>query len=232
MVGRISWVLGRGKWGWGHDLKNHLLEIYCYYIVSMMAIVRPTKIHGPWRDGFVLDQHTISATFVGRNPGGRPVYDTTYTELGGLLHRLKYDGEDAAIAEIVEAVAGFLGAWKPPITMIVPMPPSKPRRSQPIVRLALEIGKRIGVPVSLDAVRKIEKTPQLKDLVDFESKCRALSTAFRVSGTVVSKQQILLLDDLYDSGATMYSVTNALCSEGSAAGVYVLALTRTRRKRL
>jgi predicted amidophosphoribosyltransferase len=194
-----------------------------------MAKILPTTIQGPWRAGFVLDYHTISTRFMGRDSSGRPIYDNKYTELGSLLHKLKYDGEESAVTEIAGTVVGFLATWRPPVTMIVPMPPSRARRTQPVVRLAFEIGKRLGMSVSIDAVKKVERTPQLKDISDFDSKCNLLATAFRVRGPVVSGQQVLLLDDLYDSGATMYSVTKALCAEGSVAEVYVLALTRTRR---
>jgi predicted amidophosphoribosyltransferase len=190
---------------------------YCY-IIHTVARVHPTEIHGPWHAGFVLDVHTTSTKFIGRNPGGRPVYKNKYTELGELVHRLKYYDDDSASPDIVETIVDFLTiTWKPLISMIIPMPPSKARNSQPVVRLAYSVGKRLGVDVSFDAVKKVKKPPQLKDIVDFESKCRLLAAAFRVRGPIVSGHNVLLLDDLYDSGATMYSVTNALRSEGSVA---------------
>jgi len=52
-----------------------------------------------------------------------------------------------------------------------------------------------------------------------------------VATTALSGKEVLVLDDLYRSGATMSAVAHALRSEGSAANVYVLALTRTRRRR-
>ncbi|MDL1958237.1 MAG: hypothetical protein LWX01_00875 [Deltaproteobacteria bacterium] len=47
----------------------------------------------------------------------------------------------------------------------------------------------------------------------------------------VAGRNVLLIDDLYRSGATLNAVTVALKDKGKAKEVYVLTLTMTRRKR-
>jgi len=42
-------------------------------------------------------------------------------------------------------------------------------------------------------------------------------------------RRILLFDDVYEDGATLESVTEALYDQGGAAEVFALTITRTRR---
>ena len=58
-----------------------------------------------------------------------------------------------------------------------------------------------------------------------------LEGAFRADSTVLAGRSVLLVDDLYRSGATMNAVAEALSEEAQAAAVHALALTRTRRHR-
>lgn len=97
--------------------------------------------------------------------------------------------------------------------------------------LADALGKRLRLDVGLDAVTKIRATPQLKNVCDYTERANVLDGAFKADSAAVRDQSVLLFDDLYRSGATMNSVAKALTEEGQAAAVYVLALTRTRRRR-
>ena len=47
--------------------------------------------------------------------------------------------------------------------------------------------------------------------------------------SVIKGRNVLLIDDLFQTGATMNAVAAILRSKGGAAKVYVLALTRTKR---
>jgi len=54
-----------------------------------MVKIRPYKISGNWREGFALDLHTTSSEFMGHDEFGRPVFDTTRSEIGELQRRLE-----------------------------------------------------------------------------------------------------------------------------------------------
>ena len=197
-----------------------------------MAAIHPMVLRGQWHAGFVLDYHTVSSTCIGYNEYGHPVFDTKYTDLGKLLYRLKSGSDKSVVDEVVETVAGFVEMhWKPTLTMVIPMPPSKSGRTeQPVFILANALGKRLGLAVRLDAVAKLRKTPQLKNVYDYKDRMRFLESAFSADPCVVSGQRVLLFDDLYSSGATMSSMTKVLYEQGKAADVYALAVTRTRKK--
>lgn len=58
----------------------------------------PRAMFGAWDDGRSLDRHVCNSELVGYNEYGHPQFDTTRTELGELLYRLKYKGDQSTIA--------------------------------------------------------------------------------------------------------------------------------------
>lgn len=84
--------------------------------------------------------------------------------------------------------------------------------------------------MSLDAVNKIKDTPQLKDVFDYNERIELLEDAFQIDSDVVRGKSILLVDDLYRSGATAIVVAKNLLS-GGAVLVNMLAMTKTRTRK-
>ena len=197
-----------------------------------MAAIHPIEIKGEWLSGFALDYHTISSTCIGHDEYGHPIFDTKYTELGALLYQLKSKANKSVVGEIVETICHFVQvSWNPPLSAIVPMPPSTRRTLQPVFILADALSERLQLPVRRDAVAKLKQTPQLKNVYDYNERMRLLTGVFSAKPELLSEQRVLLFDDLYRSGATMNNVATVLRNEGKAAGVYVLAVTRTRINR-
>jgi predicted amidophosphoribosyltransferase len=96
----------------------------------------PQEISGRWQSGIALDLHTLSSVYLGVNEAGHEVYDTTRSELGELLYRLKYRGDIAAAKEIVATAADFLIPHVGKFDLIVPVPPSGARAVQPVITIA------------------------------------------------------------------------------------------------
>ena len=189
----------------------------------------PVELAGAWRKGWALDRHTTASEFLGYDERGRGQFKTTRSPLGEALYQLKYRGEKVA-PQVAAAMQGFFED-KPialsRIDAIVPMPPSTARSVQPVVEVAKALGTALGKPVVLDAVTKVRETPGLKDISDAEERRELLDGAFKVDASKVKGKGILLIDDLYRSGATANEVTVALIAAG-AERVYFLAATRTR----
>lgn len=82
--------------------------------------------------------------------------------------------------------------------------------------------------VIVDAIEKTRPTPELKQIDDPEQRREVLDGALKALPRHVNGKGILLLDDLYRSGATANAATLALVAAG-ATRVYFLAATRTRR---
>jgi len=70
---------------------------------------------------------------------------------------------------------------------------------------------------------------ELKNVFDYQERLTLLQGAFEVDGNAVAGRCILLVDDLYRSGATATVVAQALLS-GNAAAVHMLAMTKTRTR--
>jgi len=197
-----------------------------------MTNTNPMQIRGNWTEGYVLDYHTVSSEYLGDDEYGHPQFKTEHTEIGELLYRLKYRGDRSVIEELAEVAAGFVKSWQPRVEVIVPVPASRSdRREQPVLLLAEAMGRRLGIPVRGECLVKAKELSELKNVFDRKERRRLLDGAYRVATTALGGKEVLVLDDLYRSGATMSAVAHALRSEGSAANVYVLALTRTRRRR-
>jgi predicted amidophosphoribosyltransferase len=91
------------------------------------------------------------------------------------------------------------------------------------------LGERLQLPVLEDAIRRTKQYAELKNVQDPDERRRLLDGAFEVIPVRVRGHRLLLLDDLYRSGATMNAIGEALVSAG-AEMVYALALTQTRRR--
>ncbi len=187
----------------------------------------PRPVRGSWDDGRTLDIHIRSSEFVGYNEYGHAQFESTRTELGELLYRLKYKGDQSAIAPIAQAASDFLRGWNPGIDMIVPTPPSKSRTVQPLFQIADEVGRLLSLPVDKTSVRKTMGTPELKN-VDYAKRLELLAGAHSIDGDALRGRRVLLLDDLYQSGATLNAIARLLKEAGGVSAVFALALTRAR----
>ncbi len=62
----------------------------------------------------------------------------------------------------------------------------------------------------------------------FHERSKLLENAHEVAGNSVRNRAVLLVDDLYRSGATLNAVTSVLYEQGEVKDVFAFALTRTR----
>lgn len=194
-----------------------------------MTDLHPMKIQGNWDAGYVLDLHVESSDFIGYDEFGHAQYDTKRTKLGELVYRLKYNHDTSVVDDIVGLIRGF--APFTTIDAIIPVPPSNISRPfQPVVEIAERVGKSLGIQVLTSAVKKTRNTPELKNVSTAQEKYDILKDVFKVADESIRGKTVLLLDDLYDTGATLRAITNAVYEQGGARKVKVLALTKTRRR--
>jgi predicted amidophosphoribosyltransferase len=191
--------------------------------------VAPTQIKGPWEEGYALDHHTVSSTFLGYDALGNPNFDTRRTPLGELVFRLKNRGDRTVLDAIADTAAEFIKGRQLHCDLIAPVPPSRQRSFQPTVEIARAISARIGKPTVENCLRKVRATPELKNVYDYQQRLALLEGAFEVDAARVRGQSILLLDDLYRSGATLKALAKALRA-AEPTRIVALALTRTRTR--
>jgi predicted amidophosphoribosyltransferase len=196
-----------------------------------VATCNPQKIIGNWYSGIALDVHTTSSVHLGVDELGHDRFETTYSELGGLLHRLKYKSDRSAVPEIVQTAVQYLRPRRSKFDLIVPVPPSKTRSFQPVIVLAQGIGAALVIPVALNCIRTTRPSAQLKDVSDPDKRRSLVIGLYTADSRIAAQKNILLFDDLYRSGATMNAITDVLMKEGKTSIVYALTITKTRSRR-
>lgn len=202
----------------------------------MLVKINPTWIPGRWRIGVSLDVHTVSSEFIGYDDRGQPLFDTQRSEMGELLYRLKYGSDFRAVEDIADTAASYVRqlsaktfGFRP--TLLIPTPPSRQRTRQPLFELAVAIGRHLDIPVALDAVKRSKPLPELKEINDYTARLDLLRDAHDVDATQTTGAAVLLLDDLFRSGASMNAVASSLLDYGGVRDLCALAITRTRSNR-
>lgn len=188
------------------------------------------KINGNWDDGIVLDKHVLSSTYTGDNEYGRPTFDTTRSDVGEALFQLKYREDWSQIPLLGTALAKAAAGNFREIGFVVPMPPSNARARQPVLELTHAVGAALKVPVFQDMLVKqpaASGAEQLKNLGSKEEKVAALAGRFSLAETITNEGRwnALVVDDLFDSGASMEAACHTLKPYKKINKLYVAALT-------
>ena len=188
-------------------------------------------LEGNWVEGYAFDIHTVSSEYQGEDDFGHSQYNTIRTEMGELVYQLKYQDNPAVVNKIVDLLQNIKGLNK--MDVIIPIPPSnQDRTNQPVYSIATELGCRFGITVYLDALGKSKESKELKEITDPEKRQEALKNAMHIAKNYdLSNKNILLIDDLYRSGATLKVATELLYSKTKAKKIYVLTMTKTRTNR-
>lgn len=205
-----------------------LLRIIILLIGSENLGINPIKLNGPWDEGFALDVHTISSTYIADNVYGHPEFDTEYSELGELLHKLKYKKDYNKLDDIMELAEPFIESWDAikQVNFVLPVPPSKQRSYQPAQEIAIRIANLIGVEYSDEVLQKISS---------IESKGLSSVDKGQIQGTIIKtamatkEYNMLLIDDLYKSGATLKECIRVLREDAKIKKIFVLTITKTRK---
>ena len=78
---------------------------------------------------------------------------------------------------------------------------------------------------------KIRQTEELKSVFDLKQRGKLLQGAFRAIPQLLEGRNVLLLDDLYRSGATLAEAAREILENGRAKSLVALTLTKTRSNR-
>jgi competence protein ComFC len=186
------------------------------------------KLEGNWDSGLAFDIHTLSSEYLGQDEHGHHKYNNTRSEMGELVYQLKYQHDSTVVNKIVDLLQVIKGLEK--MDVIIPIPPSKINRAkQPVFSIATEFGRRFNIEVCLDVLAKSKGSKELKNITNLDEKQEALKNSIFIDKHYdLSGKKVLLIDDLYQSGATLRVVTDLLYSEEQVEKVHVLTMTRTR----
>lgn len=183
------------------------------------------QIYGAWDEGWALDKHKISSAFAGYNDYGHPQFDTLRTEVGEAVYQLKYRGDWSQVAVLAQALAVHVFSKFDNVGFIVPMPATQARQHQPVTEVARALGALVQTPM-FESLVKESGGPSLKNLQTREEKLEAIGQRITVADRInEGRWNVLLVDDLYDSGASMQAACTALRGYRKVNKIYVAALT-------
>jgi predicted amidophosphoribosyltransferase len=188
------------------------------------------KLEGSWDAGYALHKHTLSSDFIGYNEFGHPKFDTKRSEPGEALYQLKYKNDWSQVEPLAAQIKASLLPMFGEVGLIVPMPASTTRARQPVDELAKELSKITNKPVFDNLIVKApaaQGSPQLKNLSTRQEKDEALNGRFSINPAITNGGcwNVLLLDDLFDTGATMDAVTKTLKTYKKIGNVYAASVT-------
>lgn len=184
-------------------------------ISSFLSSSHPRPLKGNWQAGFALDFHS---SYKGAN--------WNRSGIGDLVYRLKYESDESVLPTLVEHTRKLFAAH-PEMSrfdIILPVPSSTSRESSPVHEFCKALSNVLGKPMQ-PCVTKTRQTRPQKELQTIPQKRDNVAGAFAVNGDINGKR-VLLVDDLFDSGATLDEITRLLRKHG-AANINVLTLTRT-----
>jgi len=145
------------------------------------------------------------------------------------IHQLKYRNLKAISPCLAELLADYLESNSLPgeALLCVPLHPRRLRERgyNQSGLLARELGRRVGMPVIEDCLIRVKQVQPQVRAVDVAERRKNVADAFVCRDERISGKQIILIDDVCTSGATLESCAAVLKSKG-AASVWGLTLAR------
>ena len=184
-------------------------------IASYLSCSHPRPLTGNWHAGFALDFHS---SYSGA--------DWNRSGIGDLTYRLKYQSDSSALPALIEHTRNLFNAHPEmnQFDIILPVPSSTHRNFNPVQEFCKALSSAFNKPMQTSITKTRQTKPQ-KEMHTPPQKRDNVAGAFAMNNDITGKQ-ILLVDDLFDSGATLEEITRLLLKH-KAAHVKVLTFTRT-----
>jgi len=136
------------------------------------------------------------------------------------IHQFKYEGYFALAEPLARLMVTGWPAWAEAIDLIVPISLHPKRQRQrgfnQSALLGRHLSRSLGLPFSENALRRTRHTtPQIE--LGPEERADNMRGAFTAVPQQVMDQHVLLVDDVFTTGATMTAAADALLAVGARA---------------
>ena len=170
----------------------------------------------------------MSRVFIGNNEYARPMFDTTRTEIGEALYKLKYKSDRNKINMLAQQVVDSLGCYFQSASFVIPMPPSNMQRAfQPVKEIAKQVAVLMNIPYIDNILVKATYTAQVKNIPLKEDRVKILCSSLKVNDMLAKgKYNVLIVDDVYHTGSSLEAATAMLKQYTKINKVFVATTTR------
>ena len=145
------------------------------------------------------------------------------------IHQLKYRSLRALAAPLAELLRDYIITNPVPAEVMVPVPLHQKRLRErgynQSALLARELGKLTSLPVVDDCLVRQQHAPPQARTANVDERRRNVAGVFACRNQRVRDKQVLLIDDVSTSGATLDACAAALKAAG-AASVWGLVMAR------
>lgn len=144
------------------------------------------------------------------------------------IYRFKYRNKreyaDVYAAEIARECGIVINMWEPDV--IIPVPIHKERYRQRGYNqaglIACSLSKKLHIPVDENYIIRVKKTTPMKELNNIE-RVKNLQNAFQIYYNGIRYNKVLIVDDIYTTGATIDACAKCLKEYGTD-NVYAITL--------
>ncbi|PAA00024.1 ComF family protein [Pseudomonas fragi] len=191
-------------------------------------VIQAIRNSSAWDHAVSLDKHIVKSVPIGHNQQGHMQFETERTVIGEEVFQLKYRSDFTKVESLAKSVIAALQDNKfPKIHVVIPMPASKTRERQPVYEVAKKVAETLGAFFTQEVLVKIKSTGAMKDLESYEERVAALAGCFESRDRInKGPWNILVIDDLYDTGASLEAACTELRKYTNIANISVVTLTR------
>lgn len=138
--------------------------------------------------------------------------------LDRVIHQMKYEGYFALAEPLARLMIVGWPAWTEAIDLVVPIPLHPKRQRQRGFNQSALVGRHLchslGLPFSESALRRTRHTtPQIE--LGPQERANNMRGAFAAVPKQVMDRHVLLVDDVFTTGATMTAAADALLAAGA-----------------
>ncbi len=129
------------------------------------------------------------------------------------IHHLKYQNDIGVARVLAEYLMKVIQTQNWQIDLVVPVPLSKNKQEKrgynQAERLARPVAEALKKPISTEGLHRIRENASQVDL-DINSRRENVKGVFEADPAIVKGKRILLIDDVFTTGATLESASRAL----------------------